>query len=133
MNTVSLPRLYLLRGLYAFIVVGLAFFIWPDLIRHGRPWTVANSVVHCMLAAFSLMCLLGLRYPLAMLPVLLWEMLWKFLWLGIVAFPAWRAGTLGGDMARTAFECIFVLIIPAALPWRYVVAQYVKKAGERWR
>jgi hypothetical protein len=37
-----------------------------------------EDVVQGMLAAFSALSLLGLRYPLQMLPLLLWEMLWRY-------------------------------------------------------
>jgi hypothetical protein len=32
-----------------------------------------------------------------------------------------------------AFACIFALLIPLVLPWRYLLAHYVMNAGDRWR
>jgi hypothetical protein len=59
--------------MYLFIVVGLGVFLWPDVVwAHGH-WELMQGMASCMLAAFSLLCVLGLRYPLQMLPVLLWE------------------------------------------------------------
>jgi hypothetical protein len=37
---------------------------------------------------FPLLCVVGLHYPLQMLPVLLWGMIWKTLWLVLNAFTA---------------------------------------------
>ena len=92
MNQVTTFRLYLLRAMYLFIVAGLATYVWPDVIHSPRHWGLAEGEIDCMLAAFSILCALGLRYPLQMLPVLLWEITWKTLWLLLVPLPQWRAG-----------------------------------------
>jgi len=71
MPEVSLIRLYILRAMYLFIVVGLSFYVWPDVLDPDKHWQLAQGETSCMLAAFSLLCVLGLRYPLQMLPALL--------------------------------------------------------------
>ena len=38
-----------------------------------------------MLTAMSVLALLGPRHPIRMLPVLLFEALWKLIWLSLVA------------------------------------------------
>lgn len=133
MPQVSLFRLYSLRVVYLIIALGLALAVWPGVIRHAEPWGLAQGVVKCMLTAFSLLCIIGIRYPLQMLPVLLWELLWKSLWLLLVALPAWQAGAMDDSIATTAFECAVAIIIPLAMPWRYVFAHYIRKDGDRWR
>lgn len=133
MPQVSLFRLYSLRAVYLIIALGLALVVWPGVLRHAEPWGLAQGVVKCMLTAFSLLCILGIRYPLQMLPVLLWEMLWKSLWLLLVALPAWQDGTMNDSIAATAIECAVVIIIPLAMPWRYVFDHYIRKNGDRWR
>ena len=57
-----------------------------------------------MLAAFSLLCIVGLRYPLQMLPVLLWEVTWKTLWLVLMPLPQWMAGRLDQSLGPAASE-----------------------------
>jgi len=130
---VSLFRLYLLRAMYLFIVVGFGMFIWPGILQHRGPWELMQSVVNCMLIAFWTLALFGLRYPLQMLPVLLWEFVWKMVWLGTVALPAWRSGSMDAGMQANTFACVFAFLIPVVLPWRYLAAHYVKKAGDPWR
>ena len=39
-----------------------------------------EGVETCMLVALSLLAVLGLRYPMKMLPILLFEIGWKFIW-----------------------------------------------------
>ena len=131
MPQVSLFRLYLMRALYALIAIGLGMQIWP-LLFHHRPWEVMHSTAVCLLAALSALALLGVRYPLQMLPLLLFELFWKALWLGAIAYPAWRGGPLSQDMRESIFACGLGIIVPIVIPWPYVWANYVKKAGDRW-
>jgi hypothetical protein len=92
-----------------------------------------EGVVQFMLAAFSALCILGLRYPLQMLPVLLWEILWKSMWLILVALPLWYSGTMDESTWGTASACLLVVIFPFGIPWRYVFAHYLKRRSDRWR
>lgn len=132
MNEVSPFRLYLLRALYLFVVVGLGIVLWPGIIHHDQPWELARGTVVCMLAAYSVLCAFGVRYPLQMLPILLWEVLWKTLWFGIVALPQWWAGHLDESTRFQIFELSVVVLVCIAVPWGYVFNHYVKKSGDRW-
>ena len=133
MQDVTLFRLYVLRALYLFVVVGLGLVVWPDLINPAVHWGLAEGQIACMLAAFSLLCLLGLRYPLQMLPVLLWEVTWKTLWLLLVPLPQWLSGHVDEAIKPTIFAVSLVVLVYLAIPWPYVFAQYVRGAGGRWR
>jgi hypothetical protein len=130
---VSLLHLWMLRAMYLLIVVGLALVVWPGVLHRSRPWELFEGVAQCMLAAFSALCVLGLRYPLQMLPLLLWELLWKSIWLLDVVLPVWRAGALDAQTAGVAVTCLMAAIIPFVVPWRYVFAHYVRGKGDRWR
>ena len=57
-----------------------------------------TGVVTSMLVAMSVLALLGLRYPVQMLPILLFEAAWKVFWLTAVALPLW----LNHQMDRAA-------------------------------
>lgn len=133
MNEVSLFRLYLLRALYLLIVVGLGVVVWPGVIHHEKPWAPMEGVVACMLASFSALSALGLRYPLQMLPLLLWELVWKTIWLIVVAVPLWSAGPMDAEHHSIVVAVLGVVIFPFIIPWGYVYTHYVKKFGERWR
>ena len=136
-NEVSLFRLNLLRALYLFIVVGSAIFRWPEVIQQviyqEKDWERMEGVVVCMLFAFSALSVLGLRYPLQMLPLLLWELVWKSIWLIVVALPLWSAGQMDEATWATTWNCLIVVIVPFIIPWRFVFDHYVKKRGDRWR
>ena len=130
---VSLPRLYFLRLGYLVLAVGLAVTKWPLLINHDRPWPLFEGVETSMLVALSLLWLLGLRYPLQMLPVLLFEIAWKFIWMAVVVLPLWTSDQLDPATVSVFYACLVVVIPIAVIPWRYVVAHYVTKPGDPWR
>ena len=130
---VSLPRLYALRAGYLIIAVGLALVKWPLLINHPQPWPLFEGVETCMLVALSLLWFLGVRYPLQMLPVLLFELAWKIIWTVVVVVPLWRSDQLDPATLYVFYTCLVVIIPAAVIPWRYVFTHYVTKPGDRWR
>lgn len=130
---VSLPRLYLLRLGYLLVAVGIAVTKWPLIINRPVPWPIFEGVETCMLVALSLLSFLGLRYPLQMLPILLFELAWKFIWVAVVVLPLWISDQIDPATLQVFYSCLVVLIVLAVIPWRYVVAHYVTKPGDRWR
>lgn len=129
---VSTLRLYLLRGMYLLICVGLGSMVWP-LLFHHKPWDdVMHSVAVSLLAALAALAALGILYPLKMLPLLFFELLWKTIWLVAIALPLWRANRLDPDTMDTVRDLLPVVIVLFVIPWPYVVANYVKKSGDRW-
>ena len=118
--------------MYLLIVVGLGIVVWPNVRHRTHPRELMEGTVACMLAVFSALSLLGLRYPLQMLPALQWELLWKTLWLGIVALPQWWSGLVDAAIVPSILACSFVVLVYLAIPWRYVVTQYMLHRGERW-
>jgi hypothetical protein len=132
MNEISVFRLCVLRAMYLFVVIGLGVYLWPAVLDPAKHWDEAAGQSACMLAAFSLLCALGLKYPLQMLPVLLWEVTWKTLWLVRVPLPQWMAGHLDESLGPSIFACSLVVLVYLAIPWRYVFVHYVRSRGERW-
>jgi hypothetical protein len=132
MNRISTWRLHLLRAGYLLLVVGLGSEVWPQIFDHPSTWMLPRGIVVSMLGALSALSLLGLRYPLQMLPLLFFEMVWKTIWLISMALPLWTAGRLDAGTAETAFECLLVVIFLPIIPWDYVFQSYVKKAGDPW-
>ena len=125
-------QLNLLRVGYLVMGGGLAVVKWPLLFSH-EPWGLMEGTVECILVAMSVLALLGIRYPLRMLPILLFEVAWKLTWLGVVALPLWLDNQLEGATREQASAVLWVAIIIAVIPWRHVFAQYVMAPGEPWR
>jgi hypothetical protein len=131
-STVPLWRLYVLRGGYLFMAIGLTLTRWPLLFHQDASRPVMDGVVVSMLVALSLLFFLGVRYPLRMLPILLFEMTWKVIWLGAVALPLWLAGELDDATLSVFLSCSLVVIVIAIVPWPYVVRHYIIERGDRW-
>lgn len=115
------------------LVVGLGLTLWPSILDLSRTWGLTHGVVVSMLGAMSALAVLGLKYPLQMLPLLFFEMGWKMLWLLRVALPIWSADKLDAATLQTVYECLGVVIFPIIIPWPYVFRTYFKKAGDPWR
>ena len=130
MAEVSLLRLYVLRAVYLLYSVGLGSAVWPQIIHH--PMTM-HGVATSLLAALTVLWALGIRYPLKMLPLFLFELVWKAIWLIAIALPLWSAHKIDADTWETIKACLGTfVIVPIAIPWTYVFAYYVKNPGDRW-
>ena len=128
---VSLTRLHVLRASYLLLVVGLGATIVPLLLSH-EPMT--RGVIPSLLGAVWLLAFVGLRYPLQMLPLLLFELAWKTIWLIAFGLPQWSSGHLPPTFAED-FKAIAagVILMPIVIPWGYVYRHYVKEPANRWR
>jgi hypothetical protein len=130
---VSPTRLLFLRAVYLLIAVAMGAQVWPQIITHSGNWVGAAGSVKAMLGALTILCVLGLRYPLKMLPILFWEMAFKTIWLSVVALPAWLTQTMDADIAENTFACGLVVLVYAATPWRYVFQEFAKVGGDPWK
>jgi hypothetical protein len=134
MSEVSLIRLYLMRVLYLLMFIGQGSIQWPQLVHPAHVPTFWHGVGSSMLFGMALVSALGIRYPLQMLPVLLFELTWKLIWSLAIALPQWASGHMDPDVLESAPSILGgVIIVPLVIPWRYFFVNYLKKAGDRWR
>lgn len=134
MNATSTLRLNLLRVFYLALVlgIGLDMQVWSKVIHQVYSMELSLGMVTCMLFALSVLSILGLRYPLKMLPVLFWEITWKASWLLSVALPHWLRGQWSQDLGQTTFAVGMIVIFLPLVPWSYVFECYAKQPGDRW-
>ena len=128
---VSLFRLYLLRALYALLALAEGSIQLPLFLHHDH-WTQASGAAHCFLLALAILAIVGVRYPLQMLPLLFYELLWKFIWLAGIALPLWLADQVDAETRQAFFEIAPVVVLIPFIPWRYVFRNYITKPGDRW-
>jgi hypothetical protein len=133
MPEVSTFRLNLLRVTYLILIVGLGISLWPGILNPPPDLPVMKSAVRSLLGALSLLAILGLRYPLKMLPLLVFELTWKTIWLLAFALPRWIGGRMDADYREMWNSCVGVVILIPIIPWRYLFTHYVKAPGDRWR
>ena len=133
MTEVSPTRLWVMRAMYLFMAGGIALTIWPLIIDHGDAVPRMTGVAWAMLGTIGLLALLGLRYPLQMLPLLLVELVWKAIWLLAFALPRWLDGTLDEGMRTSVVETSLGALLLVVIPWRYLWANYAVRRGDPWR
>jgi len=134
MHDVPLWRLYLLRATYLLIAAGLLFSFGPLLLAPGIEWAQRKGDTAALLGGLACMCLLGLRYPLQMLPLLMFELTWKVIWLLAIGRPLWLAGAVTPAVHETTVAvAVGVLLMLLVLPWCHMWRSYVVGPAERWR
>ncbi len=136
MSDVSTFRLYLLRAMYVFTFVGLAIEKLPAFL-HPANLSPGDSVILSVLGATALLAVVGIRYPIKMLPLLFFELVWKSIWVLVFGLPRWLSGGLDPSVrfggTETLIACLVgIVLVPLAVPWVYVFKQYVQLPGDRW-
>ena len=128
---VSLARLYVLRATYLLLVIGVGLMIVPQLVNHEL---TSRGVIAALLAGVWALAFIGIKHPLEMLPLLMFEFAWKTIWILAYALPQWSAGQFPPTFAEDSLNIsLGVILMPLVIPWKYVWRQYVKKPGARWR
>lgn len=121
-------NIYLLRLLYFLMVVFVATESWTAIITHQGQWDHVKAVAFCVWAAYSTLSVLGLFHPLKWLPIVVFMIFYKSLWLLVVAYPLWRAGELAGSPAEEMTGVFLIIPLPIiAVPWKYFFQNFVLK------
>ena len=131
-DDVPMWQLHLLRAMFLVFVVG-GFIVHPPWL-FDDPDLTKRGMIDGMTASLWIMSFFGLRYPLQMLPIFLFEFVWKTIWLLAFGLPQWMAGQTDPQLSEDIWmiglgPIVFGLIIP----WGYVWRHYIKKPSERWR
>ena len=121
-------NIYLLRLLYILMFFVLGKETWTHILTHQGPWDPIDAVAWCVWTAFATLAGLGIIRPLKMLPIVLLEIFYKLLWLGLIAYPLWSKGTMAGSPAEEISSQFLWVILPiVAVPWGYAFVTYVYK------
>ncbi|WP_257386026.1 hypothetical protein [Tahibacter caeni] len=116
-------------GLRLFYLLMLVFVVpeaWGALLRHEGPWDHLRAVAFCVWATYPALALFGLARPLRWLPLMIFTIGYKALWLAFVAWPLWHAGMLAGSKAEEmAYAFAIIPLLAAVVPWGYVWREYV--------
>jgi len=118
-------QIYLLRLVFLLVFLAVGSDSWGGILRHHGSWDPVRAAAICMWASYSLLSILGVFHPLKMLPITLFEILYKIVWLIIVAYPLWKANQLAGTAAEMTKAFLFFPLLIVATPWRYVLDTYV--------
>ncbi|MDE2560909.1 MAG: hypothetical protein KGL48_01560 [Sphingomonadales bacterium] len=123
--SVALWRINAMRILFLLMALVMGSFVWSQLLFESADWPAVRGLAKSMLAALAMLSLLGVRYPLAMLPLMLFEIAWKTIWLVLIALRAWLAGRWTADIEALFGECIGIVVAYFIVPWRHAFARFV--------
>ena len=120
-------NIYLLRLMFVLILVYVARDSWTAIFTHQGPWDPLHAMSYCVWAAYSTLFFFALFQPLKWLPLVLFEIAYKAIWLAIVAYPLWSANQLAGSSAEQLTYAFLWLPLPLlAVPWRYTFRTYFR-------
>ena len=119
-------QVFFLRVFYVLMPLFVGTWAWRTILTHEGSWDPVRAIAFCVWAAYPTLSILGILNPIRMLPLFLFMLLYKGIWLCAVAFPLWSTGTLWGtptgDMAKDFLGLPLALFI---VPWGYVLRAYV--------
>ena len=121
-------RKHLMRGLFFLNFISLAFDNWSMILFPQEQLGVLPGVAISFWAGFSLLNLIGIRFPLKMVPILLLQFLYKLSWTLGVYLPASKAGVLDEGLNEFFYICLAGIALNLLiLPWGYVYKEYLQK------
>jgi hypothetical protein len=126
-------RINAMRLVFLLMAVVMGSAVWRQLLFESADWSWERGLAKSMLAALALMSLLGVRYPLQMLPLMLYEMAWKTVWIVFIALRAWLEGNWNADIEELFFDCVGIVIAYFIVPWRYIWTRYFAQPMEPLR
>ena len=119
-------QIYLMRLGYLFVIALVGNIAWSAIFTHEGDWDPLEAVAISMWAGSSVLSVFGLIKPLRWIPLVLFEIAYKSIWLVVVAYPMWSAGTLAGSRAEDIALSFVPVIAPIlVMPWGYVLRTYV--------
>lgn len=119
-------QIYLLRLGYVLVAVLVGNISWSAILRHEGAWDPLTAVAMSMWAGSSVLSVLGLINPLKWIPLVLFEIAYKIIWLAVAAYPLWAMNQLAGSPAEGIALSFVPVILPIlVMPWGYVWRTYV--------
>ena len=118
-------QLHMLRLLFALMFFFLSFEAWSTIIAHQGPWEPVRAAAWAMWGAYSIIAFIGIRQPLKMLPIVLFEIIYKVTWLVIVAWPLYGLHLFVGKRDGMTSVYVWVIFPIVAMPWRYFFKAYI--------
>jgi hypothetical protein len=130
---VAMWRIHALRLVFLLMATYMGFGIWQQILFEPEPWPLHRMMSKSMLGALAVVALLGVRYPLQMLPLMLFEIVWKTTYILAFYTPAWLANAVTPELQSLFESCIGIIVAYLFMPWRYFWARYFRYPSEPWR
>ncbi|MAP96351.1 MAG: hypothetical protein CMK07_15510 [Ponticaulis sp.] len=119
-------RLIVMRIPYALTGILFGLTVWPTLFQFRGEFEPTEGVAYAFWGALTLLALIGLRFPVKMLPILLIQFLYKLIWILAVGLPHLNKETMSAEMLELLqANAIGVAIDAIAIPWLFVARNYI--------
>ena len=119
-------NIYLLRLLFFLIIIFVGPESWHYIFNFKSTGDHVKAAAYAIWASYSVLAIIGFIKPLLMIPIVLLEILYKLIWLTIVAYPLWSSGKLIGSPAEEmTFAFVWVILAIIAVPWKYIFRKYI--------
>jgi hypothetical protein len=119
-------QIFAMRVGYVLVVVTVGNVAWSRILQHEGGWDPLVAAAVSMWAGSSVLSIFGLIHPLKWLPIVLFEIAYKSIWLAIVAYPLWSSAQLAGSPAEGLTYAFLWVVVPiVAMPWGHVFRTYV--------
>ncbi len=120
-------RLHVMRSLFFLNFISLSYDNWSTILFPEEQMDTLTGVTISFWAAFSVLNLFGIRFPLKFIPILLLQLLYKSAWIIGTYLPAKNSGQLDEDLISFFWICVAGIILNLlVLPWRFVYHEYLK-------
>jgi len=116
-----------MRSLFFLNFISLSYDNWSTILFPEEQMDTLTGVTISFWAAFSVLNLFGIRFPLKFIPILLLQLLYKSAWIIGTYLPAKNSGQLDEDLISFFWICVAGIILNLlVLPWRFVYHEYLK-------
>lgn len=78
--------------------------------------TEVIRLVGCLWLSIAVLSIFGLWKPVEFSPVFLLQLIYKGMWLLVIAIPAWRSRA-AHPSSMAMFFVVWVLVLPFVIPW----------------
>ncbi|MFM6344212.1 MAG: hypothetical protein ACKPFK_03565, partial [Dolichospermum sp.] len=111
---------------YTLMFAVMGYSAWSHIFSNKGSWEPVNAVTWCVWAAYATISFIGIYNTLKMLPIMLFMIFYKTIWLIVVAYPLWKTNTLiGSPNEELTFIFIWVFIPAIFFPWKYSYRHYL--------
>lgn len=119
-------QVYVMKLFFLLMFLMAAKDAWIELITHEGDWDPEIAVAWCSIAAYTTLSGLGIFHTLRMLPIMMFMLLYKGLWLFFVAYPLWITNQLEGTATGEWAQTFIIIVIPILfMPWKYVLNTFI--------
>src|SRR5688500_10828738 len=122
-------QIFAMRVAYLLVLITVGNIAWSRIFPHQGGWDPLVAAALSMWAGSSVLSFFGLINPLRWLPLLLFEIAYKTIWLATGPYPRWASNQRAGSPDEPMTQAYFWVFRPiVAMPWGHVVRTCVLPA-----